>query len=92
VPRLQLHLHHHGPLGVVGLGEHGPSTAGAILDDGLDEGRGAGLTTATTAPLRGRGGAPLARRPAGADLLKSLTPWTSGTSGNNATWRGDWDG
>ena len=61
---LHLHLHHHGPLGVVGLGEHGPSAAGVgILDDGLDDGRGTTLTKMTTTSVWGRGGALPARAP-----------------------------
>ena len=34
VPR----LHHHGPHGIVGHGEHGPSVVG-VLEDGLYNGR-----------------------------------------------------
>ncbi|XP_066340410.1 uncharacterized protein [Miscanthus floridulus] len=65
VPRRHIHLHHHGPLGVVGAG---------VLEEGLDDGRGAGPATATTAPVRGRGGAP----PVGAPRASiSSAPLTS---------------
>jgi hypothetical protein len=62
LPRLQLHLHHHGPLVVVGIGEYGPSAAGTrVLEDYLDDVRGDAPSMAATAPVRWRRGVPPVR-------------------------------